>query len=384
MGEPVATFAKLKPESLTWLGDIRSPIRKALWSSFPGVFLPSPTALAERLMTDHKVPALSLAVAKGGTIVFSHGFGFADQQQRKPVTADSLFRIASNSKVITATAIHLLAERGLLSLSERVFGPTGMLGQTYGTKPYSNWLTQIEVKHLLEHSAGGWGNDGDDPMFKSPQLAHAGLIGATLDADLLKRPPGVEFIYSNFGYCLLGRVIEKKSGQSYEDFVRRVVLIPAGASRMQIAQDTLGGRAPDEVVYVSGGGGSPYNQPVRRMDSHGGWIASASDYVRFLLAIDNAAPPADVIGAASAAVMRDRPSAWREKNYGQGVATDGTNIWHNGMLSGSRSVMWCGTAGHAWSVVCTGGPKPGSKGKKKGDALLTALDKMMWRLWDLV
>ena len=74
-------------------------------------------------------------------------------------------------------------------------------------------MCKIEVQHLLEHTAGGWPNDGKDPMFTSPQLDHPALIGATLDADLLTRPPAVEHIYSNFGYCLLGRVIERTSGQ---------------------------------------------------------------------------------------------------------------------------------------------------------------------------
>jgi D-alanyl-D-alanine carboxypeptidase len=355
-----------------------------VWTTFPGVLLPSPGAVVQRVMDDHGVPAMSVAIAKAGKIVFAQGFGYADGARREKVTADSLFRIASNSKAITSAAIHLLVERGQLSLSDRVFGDTGILGNTYGTRPYTNWLVQIDVRQLLEHSAGGWQNDGNDPMFKSPHLDHTALIGATLDADLLKRPPGVEFMYSNFGYCLLGRVIERKSGQRYEDFVRRSVLIPAGVNGMRIGQDTLAGRAPGEVVYVSNGGGSPYDLPVRRMDSHGGWISSAADYVRFLLAIDNSAAPPDVISAASVKSMRTRGMAAGTGNYGKGVGTNAIDIWHNGMLLGSRSVMWGGTGGDAWCVICTGGPAPGSKGKKKGDPLLTALDKMMWRLWDLV
>jgi D-alanyl-D-alanine carboxypeptidase len=386
MGQGTDGFMKLKPEHLTLIGTARSTIRRVMWTSFPGVLLPSPGAVVQRLMDDHDVPALSAAIAKGGTIVFSHGFGFADPHKREKVTADSLFRIASNSKAITAVALHLLAERGLLSLSERVFGDGGIFGTTYGTKPYSNWLVQIEVRHLLEHSAGGWGSDSNDPMFQSPQLNHSALIGATLDADLLKRPPGVEFIYSNFGYCLLGRVIERKAGQTYEDYARRSVLIPARANGIRIGQDTLAGRAPGEVVYVSTGSGSPYDLPVQRMDSHGGWIASAADYVRFLLSIDKSITPADVLSAASVTAMRTRSTAVGASDYGHGVGTNGTDVWHNGALPGSRSVMWGGTGGDAWCVICTGGPPPGAKGKnkKKGDLLLAALDKMMWRLWDLL
>jgi CubicO group peptidase (beta-lactamase class C family) len=384
MGLGSGDFAKLRPERLTLLGALRSAFRRAMWKTFPGILLPSPAAIAQRVMDDHGVPAMAVAIAKGGTILFSQGFGSTGPHMNEPVTGDSLFRIASNSKAITAAGIHVLAERGVLSLSERVFGGTGILGTSYGGKPYSNWLTQIEVRHLLEHSAGGWGSKSNDPMFQTPALTHAALIGATLDADLLERPPGVQFIYSNFGYCVLGRIIERRTGQTYEDFVRRSVLIPAGSSGMRIGQDTLAGRAPGEVVYVSAGGGSPYDLPVRRMDSHGGWISSATDYVRFLLAIDKAALPPDVLAAASVTAMRTRSKANDAGDYGQGVGTNEMDIWHNGALLGTRAVMWCGTGGDAWCVLCTGGPPPGSKKKKDGDPLLAALDKMMWRLWDLV
>jgi hypothetical protein len=80
--------------------------------------------------------------------------------------------------------------------------------------------------------------------------------------------------------------------------------------------------------------------------------------------------------------MRTRSKAKDAGDYGQGVGTNEMNIWHNGALPGTRSVMWCGTGGNAWCVLCTGGPPPGSKKNKDGDPLLAALDKMMWQLWD--
>ncbi|OAI56955.1 hypothetical protein AYO49_03220 [Verrucomicrobiaceae bacterium SCGC AG-212-N21] len=383
MEQGSAAFIRLKPERFTFVGVFRSIFRKIVWKTFPGIFLPTPDGVAAKFLEDHDLPALAFAIAKGGTIVLSQGFGLTGERRSEPVTGDSLFRIASNSKAITAAAIHVLADRGKLALNDRVFGNSGILGTTFGTKPYSNWLTQIEVRHLLEHSAGGWGSDDKDPMFLPPHLDHAALISATLDADLLQRPPGVQFIYSNFGFCVLGRVIERVTDQSYEDFVRRSVLAAAGANGMRIGQDTLAARAPGEVVYVSTGS-SPYDLPVRRMDSHGGWIASAADYVRFLIAIDGSGTPPDVVAAGSVTAMRTPSTAADAGNYGQGVGTNGTDIWHNGALPGTRSVMWGGTGGDAWCVICTGGPPPGAKKKKKGDPLLEALDKMMWRLWDLV
>src|SRR5687768_15286689 len=130
MAQGTVSFVTLTPARHTWIGAIRSPLRRVLWTFFPGLF-PSPGSVIHRLMDDHDVPALSVAIAKGGIIVFSQGFGFADLDQREKVTADSLFRIASNSKAITAAAVHVLVERGRLSLSDRVFGEGGILGTSF-------------------------------------------------------------------------------------------------------------------------------------------------------------------------------------------------------------------------------------------------------------
>jgi CubicO group peptidase (beta-lactamase class C family) len=359
------------------------------WPSLRDLLFPAPEEAARRLMDAHGVSALSLAIAKSGSIVFSAGYGVANPATAERATADSLYRIASNSKAITSAAIHVLIDQRRLSLGERVFGDSGILGHTYGTKPYTNWLVQIDVGHLLEHTAGGWGNETNDPMFLPASLDHAALITQTLDADLLQRPSGVQFIYSNFGFCLLGRIIEKKTGMRYEDFVRTAVLNPAGAGAMRLAQDTLAGRAAGEVVYTSTGG-APYSQPVRRMDAHGGWIGSAPDYVRFLLATSN--PAAGVLSPASIASMRQPyTAAGQSGGYGKGVGTNGTlaaagdRIYHNGLLTGSRSVMWAGAGGNAWAVHCTGGPAAGSKKSKSGgDPLLEALGDLMWYLWGRV
>src|SRR5664279_6347107 len=85
-------------------------------------------------------------------------------------------------------------------------------------------------------------------------------------------PPGQHWAYSNFGYCVLGRVIEKVSGQPYKDYVQQAVLTPCGITDMQIAGNTLKQRAHNEAMYVGQFGENPYDMNVARMDSHGGWI----------------------------------------------------------------------------------------------------------------
>src|SRR6202044_1462244 len=125
---------------------------------------------------------------------------------------------------------------------------------------------------------------------------------------MLRQPlqfePGTKSVYSNFGYCLLGRVIEKASGLGYEEYIRKEVLAPLGIQRMHIGHSLLKDRRPDEVHYYAGKKqfpavvgpdlGMPVPAPYgswnhEALDSHGGWIASAGDLVRFAAAFNEPA-----------------------------------------------------------------------------------------------
>ena len=202
------------------------------------------------------------------------------------------------TKAITSTAILTLHAAGKLGIDDLVFGAGKLFGTTYGTKPYSAWLKEITIRHLLTHTAGGWPNDGNDPMFfpvGNQSLDHTALITWVLDNLPLANEPGKAYAYSNFGYCLLGRVIEKVTKQPYDAWVNTNVLAKAGIEDMQIAGNTLAQRAANEVVYS--GTGSPYGWNVTRMDSHGGWIATPVDLLRFAVRVDGFPAPPDLLDA---------------------------------------------------------------------------------------
>ena len=156
-----------------------------------------------------------------------------------------------------------------------------MLGNAYGKPPYKQYVTDITVDDLLTHTSGGWPNDSTDPMFRFKSWDQSKLITWTLENLPLTYPPGQHWAYSNFGYCVLGRVIEKVSGQPYKDYVQQAVLTPCGITDMLIAGNTLKQRAPNEAMYLGQFGENPYDMNVTRMDSHGGWIANPSDLARF-------------------------------------------------------------------------------------------------------
>ncbi|MFI9027822.1 serine hydrolase domain-containing protein [Streptomyces sp. NPDC053560] len=107
--------------------------------------------------------------------------GYAHRITRETVTAQHRFRVASVSKPITSTVVHLLIDRKKLALTDKVFGPGALLGTHFGTQPYSEWLRAVTLQHLLEHSAGGWENHANDPMLRRPELDRSALISWTLD-----------------------------------------------------------------------------------------------------------------------------------------------------------------------------------------------------------
>ena len=110
-------------------------------------------------MSKHKVVGCSIALVKDGKLVYANGFGVADEDTKEPVQPISIFRIASLSKPITAAAVMMLSERIPGLLNRTVFGPNGILGSRYGSKPYSQFETQVTINHLLEHTAGkSWKN----------------------------------------------------------------------------------------------------------------------------------------------------------------------------------------------------------------------------------
>jgi len=182
-------------------------------------------------MTFNDVPALSIAITRNGGLVYAKAFGLAKRlAEIEPASIWHRFRIASVSKPITATAILRLVEQGRLGLADRVFGAGSRLGMDFGfgslTPPAQNpgLLATITVQQLLEHTCGGWPNNLIDPMFSEPNLNQEQLITWVLQNRSLNDVPGSVWDYSNFGYCLLGRIIEHVSGQTYANFVQANIL----------------------------------------------------------------------------------------------------------------------------------------------------------------
>jgi CubicO group peptidase (beta-lactamase class C family) len=325
-------------------------------------------AVAREFMERFKVPGLSVAIAREGRFVLRRGFGAADEETKTPVTPGHLFRIASVSKPFTSAAIFSMIEQGRLAPDDLVFGEKGRLGLEYG-KTLPEPVREITVHHLLTHTCGGWANKGADPMFLHPAMNHRELIEWTLANQPLTHKPGMAYAYSNFGYCILGRLLEKLTGLPYAQAVQRDVLARCGITTMRIAGNTLAERAAEEVTYFSNGAGNPYGMNVARMDSHGGWLATAGDLVRFAMHVDGFPNPPDILRAETLKAMTT-PTAANE-HYACGWNVNKTpNWWHSGSLPGTSSILVRTASGLCWAALANA----------RAEGIGPALDGMMWKI----
>jgi CubicO group peptidase (beta-lactamase class C family) len=339
---------------------------------------PSPTPgerkrlarLAAAFMETYEVPGLSVAIAIKGKPVYVEAFGVADKDSGEALTPQHRFRIASISKPVTSTGIFTLIEAGKLQLDSRVFGPNSVLGDDY---PWAvdGSETRITIEHLLTHTTGAWSNDFRDPMFLNKDMSHRELIAWTLKQVPLAIPPGASYAYSNFGYCILGRVIEKLTGQTYEQFIKENLLKRCGITGMQIAGNRLSDRATDEVKYYSPAGGDPYGMNVARMDSHGGWIATPSDMTTFFVHIDGFHDTKQLLTDDTLRTM-SKPTVANPR-YAKGLFVNPVNNWwHGGSLPGTETLCVRTNSDFCWSLF--------TNTRAKFRDMAAALDRLGWHL----
>lgn len=338
------------------------------------------------------LPGASLAIAKNGKLVFARGYGLADVEQNQPVQPESTFRFGSIGKTITAIAIMKLVQDGKLDLDSSAFALIPDIRPRSGRLGDSR-INRITIRNLLTHS-GGWDTaQSGDPVVApfSQQIASAmgvafppppnAIISYVLDRRL-DFDPGARFAYSNFGFLVLGRIIEKVSGQTYTDFVRLQILAPMGIERMRQGRTPLSLRAPGEIRYydypgaplvdslmpgVSGKVPEPYSGIIalESIDSAGGWIASAIDLTRIFTMLDGWGAPA-ILKRESVQQMVTPVLATPDwsgagqifQGLGIGVSSAAPDaLWaHGGGAFGTSSFACRPRHGWAWAVIFNSAP----------------------------
>jgi len=309
-------------------------------------------AAVSRYMASTHVPGLSVAVVENGEYEWASGFGLADVENNSPASEHTLFRLASISKPISATAAMQLQERGKLDLD----APVQKYCPAFPPKPWPMTTRQV-MGHLagIRHYKGGPDDleIGNTKHFDNP-------IQAGLDFfknEPLLSEPGKTFHYSTQGYTLVGCVIEGASGGKYADFVRQNVLVPAGMEHTQV-DDRFAIIPYRTRFYRKTESGTVENADF--LDSSyklpgGGWLSSAEDMARFEVAILND----KLVKPTTRDLMWTplKPSDGSKDGYGLGWGTadeDGvTTVGHNGGQQGTSTAFTIAPARRIGVVVLT-------------------------------
>jgi CubicO group peptidase (beta-lactamase class C family) len=319
------------------------------------------------------IPGASLAVARNGSLVVAKGYGWADKEARVPAGPETLFALASVSKSLTAVTILKLVEAGRLALDARAFEILAGVEPLPGDRVDPR-VKQITVRQLLYH-AGGWdrSKSGDPngfsqrvaarmrvPLPVSPRQLTRYMLGQPLDFD-----PGKQSRYSNFGYIVLGLVIEQVAGVAYEQAVREIVIAPLGLAKVRLNRVRGSGYLPNEAHrYGPNGAEDREGGHLPITMASGGWLATPSAMVRFLTALDPSRGGRFLSEESYRAMTAAPPPpiAARENGSHVGMGWDqvqmtpqGLSYRKNGGLLGVHSLIAHRDDGIDWALFWNGG-----------------------------
>ncbi|MEM7559695.1 MAG: serine hydrolase domain-containing protein [Planctomycetota bacterium] len=308
------------------------------------------------------IPGLSIAIAKNNQLIWEKGYGLADVENSVAATAETRYRTASIAKSMTAVLILSLAEEGKLELDEDI--------RTYCPQyPAKKW--GVTSRHLLGHLGGVRHYKSNAETRSTTHFFSLNAALETFKDDPLRHEPGSKFLYTTFGYNLLGNVAEGASGQKFLQLLEERVFKPAAMEATVsddqyaiIASRTRGYMRPDLGTITRLGGlgymtpGELYNAPLHDTSVKipgGGLLSSAGDLVRFATALSQGKmlPQTALDEMWTAQTTTDRKSTgyglgWRVKTK-DGEKT----VSHTGGQAGTSSILMLHpSSGTAVAIMC--------------------------------
>jgi len=339
----------------------------------------------------------TFCIAHKGRIIYARSFGMANKEESIAMQPYHIMRVASISKLITAAAVMKLVEEGKLRLNDRVFGPDGILSDEKFLHYKDKRVEEITVHNLLNHS-GGWTPRWGDHLFIKDAIARELGKDLPLDVDdyivfaLSKRlhfQPGTHNSYSNIGFVILQRVIEKASGKDYESFVKDEIFEPLNIYDAHLANNWDSLRYDNEVRYyevpeaekVTPFDGSMQSvlksrggNDVRALGAAGGWVISPISLTRFVMAVDGGNDFPDILSEKSVDIMKGtyngkfQPLGWRW------VKDDGT-LWRSGSMAGTSALVVSRPDGYALTFIS-------NQSHWKGARFPYVVDRFFLRIFD--
>lgn len=313
----------------------------------------------------------SFALMRNDSLLYAKGYGFANTQDSIPCEVKNIFRVASVSKLITAVAVMHLDETGQLSTQDFVFGEDGILNDSLFLDYRDKKIKKVTVEHLLRHTSG-FSNPHGDAAFNME------LVAQFLDKPLplsmddmvlyatknrLRAVPGGRFNYSNLGYIVLSKVIEKVSGIPYETYIKDSILAPIGCYDIHLANNYSDGFRENEVTYYEvkeaelvpayDGSDTLVMKSLGGNDVHGlygagGWVASPVELLKLVSAINKCPVREDFLTPESIDFMTPygknaKPAGW---------ASSSAKFWlRSGSMSGTSALIKANKDGYSWVFI---------------------------------
>ncbi len=297
---------------------------------------------AEEWRAKTKAPALSIAVVRGNELIWSKGYGLADPQNNVPARSDTVYRLASLTKSLTAVAVMHLVEDGKLDLD----APIQKYVPLY---PAKRWT--ITPRQLLTHTAGVRHNKWREKTSTERYASVQDAINVFKDDELLFEP-GTKYSYSTQGYVLLGGAIERASGLSYLDYLRERIIEPAGMTQTTADDPSL--NLPHRAVgyrkglfgftqlgWIRGVHIAPPHDTSIKLPA-GGLASTAEDMARFAVALNTGR----LVRPETREQMWTKPKLrdGKESDYGFGFLIgykDGKKrVFNDGSQAGTRTFLF--------------------------------------------
>ncbi len=290
-------------------------------------------------ITTGEIPSMSVAVAKGGEVIWEEAFGWADRERMIPATPHTMYSMASISKPITTTGLMVLVEREEVDLS----APVNKYIAPAELTAFEGDASKATVTHILNHTSGlpvHYSVFYDDEPHRQPPP----FTESIRRYGILVHPPGFAYQYANFGFGLASHIITCVSGAPFEEFMKREVFLPLGMIHTSI---DVGPGLEQFAAVRYGGDGKPVPFFVSDHPGASQVYSSAHDLIRFgLFHLGHTLPEqTQIISSESIELMKkDSDPNPANDRYGLGWFLNGNEygypiIWHTGSMRGTNTML---------------------------------------------
>ena len=328
-------------------------------------------AAIRRFMRYWDIKGASFALMKNDSLIYAKGYGYSNLKDSVECEVKNVFRVASVSKLITAVAIMRLCETGKLTTDDFVFGEEGILCDSLFLNYRDKNIKKITVDHLLRHTSG-FRNPHGDAAFNTELVAK--YLGKELPLSMddmveyatrirLRAKPGGYYNYSNLGYIILSKVIEKVSGLPYETYVKDSVLAPIGCYDIHLAHNYTDEFLENEVLYYEVKEAEPVpsfdgsdtlvmksrgGNDVHGLYGAGGWVASPVELLKLVSSIDKCPVKREFLSQESIDFMTlsdkyTKPAGWASVTSKEWIRT--------GSMAGTSALIKAQADGYTWVFI---------------------------------